>query len=50
MKKLALLFVSAVALSALSAYALDKKCYKRCMERLDDHSKCHHICTYDEAK
>lgn len=46
MKKYVLVFLSITIFSALTAYAgLDKGCYKRCMEKLDDKEKCEKMCT-----
>jgi hypothetical protein len=47
MKKYLAIFFSVTVLAALTAYAgtLDKACYKRCMEKLDDKEKCEKICT-----
>ncbi len=49
MKKYLIVFFSVTAFSALTAYAaIDKACYKRCMEKMDDKEKCEKICDKDK--
>jgi hypothetical protein len=45
MKRLALLFSFTLLATYAFASGLDKGCYKRCMERINDKKKCEVICT-----
>jgi len=48
MKKIVAVFVSIAALSSVFAFAENttdyKKCYKRCMDKINDAQKCDYIC------
>jgi hypothetical protein len=44
MKQVALVFIFSMLASFAYARALDKECYKRCLEKIDDKKKCEEIC------
>ena len=44
MKKIAVLFLGLAAFSVLADQIEYKNCMKRCMEKLDDQTKCEFIC------